>query len=148
MITRLAFVKCIKLLNACYCKKTDQEQLESWYNYFSDISYTTLYKAVKEIIVESKCYPTAPQLKEKCRMVNKNYLLDIITKMKDDGYFKKGSYGELSDEQAYRNYDKALMWLEKGNLPEFLKNDMRSYINQNNQIEQRDRKLLNNAKDL
>ena len=81
-------------------------------------------------------------------MVNKNYLLNIIEKMKDDGYFKKGSYGELSDEQAYRNYDKTLMWLEKGNLPEFLKNDMRLYINQNNQIEQRDSKLLNNVKDL
>lgn len=147
-MTRLTFIKCMKILNACYSKKMNEQQLESWYEYFSDISYSTLHKAIKEIIVESKYFPTAPQLKDKCKKINKEYMLSIIDKMKDDGYFKKGILGDLSDEQAFRNYDKALIWLDNGNIPEFLKNDMRKYIKDNRQINQKERKLLNDVKNL
>ena len=69
-MTHLAFIKCMKFLNTFYSKNLDQEQLESWYEYFCDISYTTLHKAVKEIIVESRFFPTASQLKEKCKIIN------------------------------------------------------------------------------
>lgn len=147
-MSRLAFIKCMKYLNACYSKEMDQQQLESWYEYFSDISFETLYKAINRITIESKFYPTAPQLKEKCKIINREYLFNIINKMKDNGYFKIGVCGELSDEQSFRNYDKSLMWLEKGNLPEFLKNDMRSYINQNKQIELKENRLLGNVQNL
>ena len=47
--------------------------------------------------------------------------------MKEDGYFKRGVYGELSEEQEFRNYDKALMWLDKGIIPEFLREDIKKY---------------------
>ena len=146
-MTRLSFIKCMKFLNACYSKKVEQDQLESWYEYFSDISYVTLYNAIKEIVVESKFFPTAPQLKEKCKEINQKNILTILDRMKESGYFKKG-VEELSDSQALRNYEKTLMWLEEGNLPEFLKNDIKEFINSNKQIEQKDKKLLNNAKDL
>lgn len=47
--------------------------------------------------------------------------------MKDNGYFKKGYKEELYDIQASRNYEKTLLWLEKGILPHFLQDDIKKY---------------------
>ena len=146
-MTHLAFIKCMKYLNACYSKNMDQEQLESWFEYFSDVSYSTLNNAIKEIVSESKYFPTISQLKDKCKEVNKKYIVSIIDKMKESGYFKKG-VEELTDSQALRNYEKTLMWLDEGNLPEFVENDIKEFLKQNKQIEQKDKKLLSNAKKL
>ena len=65
--------------------------------------------------------------------------------MKNDGYFKNGTYGDLSDEQVNRNFDKALSWLEKGIIPYFLKEDMKSYMltNNNKQIASNERLQIN-----
>jgi hypothetical protein len=46
--------------------------------------------------------------------------------MYDDGYFKKGIQ-ELTDEQANRNYDKAIRWIEKGIIPNWLLEDIKKY---------------------
>lgn len=146
-MTHLAFIKCMKYLNACYSKNMDQEQLESWFEYFSDASYSTLNNAIKEIVSESKYFPTISQLKDKCKEVNKKYIVSIIDKMKESGYFKKG-VEELTDSHALRNYEKTLMWLDEGNLPEFVENDIKEFLKQNKQIEQKDKKLLSNAKKL
>lgn len=146
-MTHLAFIKCMKYLNACYSKNMDQEQLESWFEYFSDVSYSTLNNAIKEIVSESKYFPTISQLKDKCKEVNKKYIVSIIDKMKESGYFKKG-VEELTDSHALRNYEKTLMWLYEGNLPEFVETDIKEILKQNKQIEQKDKKLLSNAKKL
>ena len=146
-MTHLAFIKCMKYLNACYSKNMDQEQLESWFEYFSDVSYSTLDNAIKEIVEESKYFPTISQLKDKCKEVNKKYIITIIDRMKENGYFKKG-VKELIDSHAQRSYDKTLMWLEEGKLPEFVENDIKEFLKQNKQIDQKDKKLLNNVKNL
>ena len=146
-MTHLAFIRCMKYLNACYSKNIDQEQLESWYEYFSDISYLTLNNAIKEIVIELKYFPTISQLKDKCKDINKKNILSIIEKMKESGYFKKGII-ELTDSHALRSYEKTLMWLDEGNLPEFVENDIKEFLKQNKQIEQKDKKLLGNVKNL
>ena len=48
----------------------------------------------------------------------------------------------LSDEQASRNYDKTINWLEKGIIPSFLKNDMEEYMKNYEQIESQEREYL------
>lgn len=146
-LTHLAFIKCMKYLNTCYSKSMDQEQLESWYDYFRDVSYLTFSKAIKEIVAESRYYPTISQLKDKCKEENKKYILSIIDQMKKYGYFKKG-VKELTDSHAQRNYEKTLMWLEDGKLPEFVENDIKEFLKHNKQIEEKNRKLLNNVKNL
>lgn len=146
-LTHLAFIKCMKYLNACYSKSMDQEQLESWYDYFRDVSYSTLSNAIKEIVLESRYFPTISQLKDKCKEENKKYILSIIEQMKKCGYFKKG-VKELTDSHAQRSYDKTLMWLEEGKLPEFVENDIKEFLKQNKQIDQKDKKLLDNVKNL
>lgn len=146
-LTHLTFIKCMKYLNACYSKSMDQEQLESWFEYFSDISYSTLNNAIKEIVKESKYFPTISQLRDKCKEANKKYIIAIIDKMKESGYFKKG-VEELTDSHALRSYEKTLMWLDEGNLPEFVENDIKEFLKQNKLIDQKDKKLLDNVKDL
>ena len=146
-MTHLAFIRCMKYLNACYSKNIDQEQLESWYEYFSDISYLTLNNAIKEIVIELNYFPTISQLKDKCKEINKKNILSIIEKMKESGYFKKGII-ELTDSHALRSYEKTLMWLDEGNLPEFVENDIKEFLKQNKLIEQKDKKLLGNVKNL
>ena len=82
-LTHLAFINCMKYLNTCYSKSMDQEQLESWYDYFRDVSNSTFSKAIKEIVAESKYYPTISQLKDKCKEENKKYILSIMDQMKN-----------------------------------------------------------------
>ena len=106
-----------------------------------------LNNAIKEIVLESKYSPTISQLKDKCKEINKKYIISIIDKMKESGYFKKG-VEELTDSHANNSYFKTLMWLEEGNLPEFVENDIKAFLKQNKQIEQKDKKLLNNVKNL
>ena len=84
----------------------DQEQLVSWFDYFSDISYPTLNNAIKEIVEE------------------------------------------LTDSHASNSYFKTLMWLDEGNLPKFVENDIKAFLKQNKQIEQKDKIQLSNAKNL
>ena len=146
-LTNLAFIKCMKYLNACYSKSMDQEQLVSWFDYFSDISYPTLNNAIKEIVEESIYFPTISQLKDKCKEVNKKYIITIIDRMKENGYFKKG-VEELTDSHASNSYFKTLMWLDEGNLPKFVENDIEAFLKQNKQIEQKDKIQLSNAKNL
>ena len=50
-----------------------------------------------------------------------------------DGYFKKW-YQELTDEHTSRNYDKAIRWIEKVIIPQFLLDDMNKYIKSKTQI--------------
>ena len=70
---------------------------------------------------------------DKSKNVNNSYYLSIIDKMYNDGYFKKG-YHELTDEHANKNYDKAIRWIEKGIIPQFLLDDMNEYIKTKTQI--------------
>ena len=67
--------------------------------------------------------------------------------MKEKGYFKKG-VEELTDSHASNSYFKTLMWLDEGNLPEFVENDIKKFLKQNKQIEQKDKKILGNVKNL
>ena len=67
--------------------------------------------------------------------------------MKESEYFKKG-VEELTDSHASNSCFKTLMWLDEGNLPEFVENDIKAFLKHNKQIEQKNRKLLNNVKNL
>lgn len=93
------------------------------------VGYTPeiVLKAIDEIIKTSKFMPTIAEILEKCDKQARNYTFDILEKMKKDGYFKCGVYGELNGIQATRNYEKATMWLSKGIIPDWLLKDMMKY---------------------
>lgn len=87
----------------------------------------TLVSAVKSIIRKKKFMPTLNELLEECEYSKTYRGNEILSRMKDDGYFNYGAVCELDDTHATRNYEKALMWVEKGIIPTWLLEDMKKY---------------------
>ena len=63
---------------------------------------------------------------EKCKSATKT---EVIKYMWNTGYFKLSYRPEhqLSDEHAMRNFNKVIMWLERGLLPDWLQEDINYY---------------------
>lgn len=127
-MTELEFIKCMKRLTSFYFKELNPDELNDWYELFKDISVKVLNNAITLIVKESKYMPNINVLLEKCNTVKNNYYLMIVEKMYKDGYFRRG-VKELDSEHESRNYDKTIRWIEKGIIPEFLKKDMKGYMN-------------------
>jgi len=124
-MTQIEFIKCIKKLTSLYRTNMSQEEIMDWYDRFSNYEFEPFYSMIKKI--KNKIMPNAIELQELCEqeMVNKNF--DILDVMWRDEYFKYGVYGELVPEQQSRNFDKAMMWLNTGVIPEWFKKDMDKY---------------------
>lgn len=140
-MTTLEFISGMKKLSSFYFKELTNDQISLWYEMFQDISVNVFNQAIKEISKENKFMPNANELFNKCSQLNKNNLLDLINFMYDDGYFHRG-VERLSDEQASRNLDKTMMWLEKGIIPSFLKEDMQEYMKKYKQSQIQDQERL------
>ncbi len=140
-MTTLEFISGMKKLGSFYFKELTNEQISLWYEMFQDVSVDVFNQAIKEISRENKFMPNANELFNKCSQLNKSNLLDLVKFMYDDGYFHRG-VERLSDEQASRNLDKTMMWLEKGIIPSFLKEDMQEYMNKYKQSQIQDQERL------
>ncbi len=140
-MTILEFISGMKKLSSFYFKELTNDQISLWYEMFQDISVDVFNQAIKEISRENKFMPNANELFNKCSQLNKNNLLDLVKFMYDDGYFHRG-VERLSDEQASRNLDKTMMWLEKGIIPSFLKEDMQEYMKKYKQFQIQDQERL------
>ena len=140
-MTTLEFISGMKKLGSFYFKELTSEQISLWYEMFQDVSVDVFNQAIKEISRENKFMPNANELFNKCSQLNKNNLLELINFMYDDGYFHRG-VERLSDEQARRNLDKTMMWLDKGIIPSFLKEDMQEYMKKYKQSQIQDQERL------
>lgn len=140
-MTTLEFISSMKKLGNYYFKELTSEQISLWYEMFQDVSVDVFNQAIKEISRENKFMPNANELFNKCSQLNKNNLLELINFMYDDGYFHRG-IEKLSDEQARRNLDKTMMWLDKGIIPSFLKEDMQEYMKKYKQSPIQDQERL------
>ena len=129
-------------MGTLFNKEISKDVVETWYEFCMDIPKETFKNAVKELAKEKKYLPSLQELLEKCAQVKSNKLNSIVQQMYNDGYFKRGSYGELSDEHAFRNYEKTLMWIEKGIIPEWLKEDLNDYMEKQEQLTNSDIKLI------
>lgn len=115
-----SFIAKLKITYPVYFNKLEDIELASMYkiyekelkNYSADI----LDEVFNKIINGNSFMPSLNEIKIYCKEAEKEQSFLIIEKMKDDGYFKK--------EQEY---DKILMWLEKGIIPSWFKSDMENY---------------------
>lgn len=130
---KLDFAEGMKILYSCYHKDLNNDDFIIWYEMLKDINPDVFKKTIIEICKEKPFMPTVHDILDKSKNVSNSYYLSIIDKMYDDGYFKKG-YQELTDEHSNRNYDKAIKWIEKGIIPQFLLDDMNEYIKSKTQI--------------
>ena len=124
-MTQIEFVKCAKTLASLYRTNMEQEEINDWYEKFKDYEFEPFYSMILKI--KNKTMPNAIELEALCEqeLVNENF--KILDLMWADGYFKNGSYGELAPEQQSRNFEKAMMWLNTGVIPEWFQKDMDEY---------------------
>ena len=111
----------------------EEETLGMYAMYEEELSQyneETLTSAIKEIIRNNKYMPSLSEIIEQCEKSRVHQTNKIVEKMWEDGYFKKGAYGELDESQAYKNYNKTLKFIEEGIIPEWLRNDMKKYYSQ------------------
>lgn len=72
-----------------------------------------LSEAIKSVIRKSKFMPSLNEIINECESYKKKYINEIIDRMKTDGYFKDAN-----------EIDKVYMWLDKGIIPTWLREDM------------------------
>lgn len=127
---KLDFTEGMKILSSCFQKDISNDDFIIWYEMLKDIDPEIFKKTIINICKERSYMPTIHDILEGTSNFKNDYYLSILKQMKDDGYFKRG-IKPLSVDQEERNYDKSIRWIEKGIIPEFLKNDMSEYINGN-----------------
>lgn len=103
-----------------YFNKLSQEEsialAQMYKDELSKYSEEILSSSIKNIIRNNKFMPNLSEIIDECEKNNKRYVNGIIELMKQDGYFKNAT--EL---------DKVYMWLDKGIIPSWLKEDMSNY---------------------
>lgn len=110
------FAKGITYLGIAYNKKFNQEEVETFYDFLKNYDYETFKVAIKEMIKVKKFMPSISEMIEFCDKNKQHKKYEILEKMKLDGYFKDVT-----------EYEKAIKWLESGNIPGWFKNDMKQY---------------------
>lgn len=127
------FVKAVSYLGMAYGKEYSQAETMQMYDFLKDYNYQTMIEAVKSIIRTSKFVPKIADLIEACENNKSTQRVEVVKYMRDSGYFKLCDYGEITDEHATRNYNKVLMWLERGVVPDWVQEDINYYYNKMHQ---------------
>ena len=110
------FVKAMTYLATAFNQDLTNENIYIWYDVFKNENYDYFKEAVKNCVKESKYVPTINELIEKVKEVKKDEYLKIVDSMKEDNYFKDS-----------RELDKAYDFIQKNNIPSWLKEDMDNY---------------------
>lgn len=123
------FVKGLTYLGMAYGKEYNQMETKQIYEFVKEYNYETFVKAINSIIRTSKFVPKIAELIEECEKCKSSTKTEVIKYMWNTGYFKLSYRPEhqLSDEHAMRNYNKVIMWLERGLLPDWLQEDINYY---------------------
>lgn len=123
------FVKGLTYLGLAYGKEYNQMETKQIYEFLKEYNYETFTKAINSIIRSSKFVPKIADLIEACEENKSSQRIEVVKYMKDIGYFKYSPYGEITDEHASRNFQKALMFLERNNVPDWLQDDINYFYN-------------------
>ena len=123
------FVKGLTYLGLAYGKEFNQMETKQIYEFLKEYNYETFTKAINSIIRSSKFVPKIADLIEACEENKSSQRIEVVKYMKDIGYFKYSPYGEITDEHASRNFQKALMFLERNNVPDRLQDDINYFYN-------------------
>ena len=132
-------VKGLNFLGLAYGKEYSQLECQQVYEFVKEYNYDTFIKATKEIIRTSKFLPKIADLIENCEKFKNSGNKEVIDYMRNVGYFKYSAYGEITDEHASRNYDKAIRFIETGIIPDWFQEDLDYYINQMHQLRLEDK---------
>lgn len=124
-------VKGLNFLGLAYGKEYNQMEAQQIYEFVKEYDYDTFIRATKEIIRTSKFIPKIADLIEACDNQKEVKKLEVIDYMRESGYFYLSYRPEhkLDEAQATRNYMKVRTFIERGIIPDWLKEDINYYYN-------------------
>lgn len=125
--------KGLTYLGTAYGKQYTKIELEQHYDFLKDYSYEIFIIAIKNIIRTSKFLPKITELIDECESQRETVKFDVIEYMNKVGYFKHP-----------REYEKATLFMEKGNVPEWLQKDINKYYKQmvSNRLENKETLMI------
>lgn len=139
-------VKGLNFLGLAYGKEYSQMEAQQVYEFVKEYEYEVFIRATKEIIKTSKFLPKIADLIEACEKQKEVKRVELIDYMKECGYFYLSYRPEhkLDEAQATRNYLKVKTFLERGIIPDWLKEDLKYYNEKmhHSQLENKTNKLL------
>lgn len=116
-MTQEECVKGLKYLSIAYGSDGfSQDECVVYYEFLAEFSYETFRTAVKNLIRKSKFIPKINELVDECTKCKSQIKNDVLEYMKAQGYFK-----------IPQEYDKAVGWLQTGNVPSWFKADMNTF---------------------
>lgn len=68
-MSEVDFIKCMKVLHACYLKDFDEDTLMVWYSQLKDIDYQTMMNAIRKFSRETKYMPSISDLRKECEII-------------------------------------------------------------------------------
>jgi hypothetical protein len=113
---KIEFVKGMSYLGIALGKEYTQEECEVFYDFLKKYNYSVFVKAIKKRILKSSFPPKINELVAECESCKDEEKYDVVEFMKKQGYFKDP-----------REYDKTLIFLKRGIVPEWLKQDINKY---------------------
>lgn len=119
---KIEFVKGMSYLGVATGKEYTQEECDVFYDFLKDYNYKVFVQAIKNRIKESSFPPKINELIDECNLCDKDFKFEIIEFMKENGYFKIAS-----------EYDKAMIFVKRGIVPKWLKQDINEYYKRMNQ---------------
>ena len=115
-MTEQELIKGLTYLGTAFGKEYSKMECEQHYDFLKDYSYETFVTAIKNIIRASKFLPKITELLEECDRCKEKVKYEVLEFMNDKGYFK-----------APIEYEKASLFMERGNVPEWLQKDINEY---------------------
>ncbi len=77
-MTRLEFLKGMKLLSNYYLKSITDDQVGTWYDAFKNIQPEVFYKAIKDYGVNNKYFPTVGALMLCVKRETEKYYISLV----------------------------------------------------------------------
>lgn len=107
------FSEIISLIQIAYNKQYLKEEIEVMYDLLKDFEYDTLKIAIKRLIATSRYVPNVSQIITEYKQIKR-----------DEGYNKILKARELGNIKTNEELDKAMKWLDKGIVPDWLDKDL------------------------
>lgn len=107
------FSEIISLIQIAYNKQYLKEEIEVMYDLLKDFEYDTLKIAIKRLIATSRYVPNVSQIISEYKQIKR-----------DEGYNKILKARELGNIKTNEELDKAMKWLDKGIVPDWLDKDL------------------------
>ena len=114
---KIEFVKGMSYLGIATGKEYTQEECNVFYDFLKDYNYKVFIEAIKSRIKKSSFPPKINELIDECNLCDREFKFKIIDFMKESNYFR-----------TTNEYDKAMMFVKRGIVPEWLKEDINKYF--------------------